>query len=148
VKLQGCEAPTHSGALPWMASNMAIWSPMLELAPSPTEPVTWAAMSERTEGQGGGTERGGVSGGGQLSVPRPPPPLTVAVEVERHHDVEALRLVREERSADVDNDAVACNVGVLALADLLEDLRRSCCHRGVSGEERGAHWPCPPLLAL
>ena len=52
----------------------------------------------------------------------PPPVLTVAVEVERDHHVEALRLVGEEGSSDVDDDAVAGDIRVLALADLLKDL--------------------------
>ena len=37
--------PAMSGALPWMASNMATVSPMLAEPPRPTEPVISAAMS-------------------------------------------------------------------------------------------------------
>ena len=38
--------PEMSGAEPWMASNMAKSSPMLDEPPNPTDPATSAAMSE------------------------------------------------------------------------------------------------------
>ena len=39
--------PARRGAEPWMASNMAQWSPMLAEPASPTEPAICAATSER-----------------------------------------------------------------------------------------------------
>ena len=38
--------PAISGAEPWMASNMAHWSPTLAEPHRPTEPATWAAISD------------------------------------------------------------------------------------------------------
>jgi len=79
-------APTR---LPWMASNMAIWSPMFVLAPRPTEPVTWGGDVREDCGGEGRTRCG--------CLPAPcsaaPPLRTVAIQVQRHHDVKALGLV-------------------------------------------------------
>jgi hypothetical protein len=40
--------PARRGALPWMASNMAMESPMLAEPARPTEPAICAATSEST----------------------------------------------------------------------------------------------------
>ena len=86
--------PGESGALPWMASNMATCSPMLALPASPTLPVNL---------------------GGDVGE-------DVAVEVGHHDHVEALGRVGQPGRADVDDLVLLSRCPGTRRADLVEDL--------------------------